>query len=100
MYPNREFDNFSLVHELSYQLRVKDAMTSVVCTITPQETLRDARKILREKRISGLPVVHGKKLVGVISVEDILSALDENAIDLPVEKKMTRNVKTLEPNFT
>jgi CBS-domain-containing membrane protein/anti-sigma regulatory factor (Ser/Thr protein kinase) len=75
-------------------------MTSEVCTVTPQETLRDARKVMREKRISGLPVVEGKKLVGVISVDDILSALDESAIDLPIEKRMTRDVKTLEPNFT
>lgn len=35
MNENREFDNFSFVHELSYQLRVKDAMTQVISTVTP-----------------------------------------------------------------
>lgn len=100
MNQNKEFDDFSLAHELSYQLRVRDAMTQIISTITPQETMRDARKILRDKRISGLPVVEGSKLVGIVSVEDIIRALDENAIDSKVEERMTQNVKTLDANDT
>ncbi len=100
MRASKELDNFSFIHELAYRLRVRDAMTQIVSTVSPEKSMWEARTILRDKRISGLPVVQGKKLVGIISVEDIIRALDEKEINSVVEKRMTRNVKTLDPNST
>ena len=57
---------------------VEDVMTRDVETITPQETVANACRMLVSLRVGALPVVdaHGK-LRGILSVTDVLSAAAE-----------------------
>ncbi|HQL09478.1 MAG TPA: tetratricopeptide repeat protein [Lentisphaeria bacterium] len=87
--------NISIVSELMYQLKVRDVMTSVVATATPQQRLRDVQHIMRDRKISGVPIVEQQRLVGIISLDDIIRALDKGEIELPVSERMTRNVATI-----
>ena len=53
--------------------KVKDIMTTDLITISPLDTLQDALVLLQRKKIGAFPVVaEQKKLVGIISVRDIL----------------------------
>jgi len=52
-------------------------MTSKPLTIEPDADLRDAARILVEKRIRRLPVIEGGHLVGLLSVADIIHALSQ-----------------------
>jgi len=55
---------------------VRDFMTSPAITIKPDADLRDAARVLDEKRIKRLPVTNDEnRLVGVISRADIVKAL-------------------------
>ncbi len=54
----------------------KDIMTQDVVTVTPDTRLQEVAKILAEKKISGLVVVDGDKVVGIVSEADILKAGD------------------------
>lgn len=54
-------------------LRVSDVMTKDVLTFTPETSIRDAMEGLSSNHLSGAPVVSGEKVVGVISMTDILS---------------------------
>ncbi len=54
--------------------KVKDIMSSDVKTIYPDKTLKDAAKLMASHVIKRLPVVSGGKLVGIISIEDIMRA--------------------------
>ena len=58
-------------------------------TISPKDKLEDALKMMREKRISGIPVVEPKsgKLVGILTNRDVRFATDTS---LPVSQLMTR----------
>lgn len=50
--------------------------------VTRDQSLKEAAKILYEKRIHGLPVINQKKqLVGIISPTDILKNIRKNIID-------------------
>lgn len=61
-------------------------------TVTKDQDIEDAAKILFEKRIHGLPVVDKKKhIVGIISPTDILSVLPENNKNV-VEDYYTHNL--------
>jgi CBS domain-containing protein len=53
-------------------MRVRDVMTQDVATVAPDTDLRDLAALLVEKRISGVPVVEGGRVVGVVSERDIL----------------------------
>ena len=81
--------------ELVYELRVEQAMKENVCTVGPEETMDDVRDILREKKISGAPVVAGDELVGIISIEDLIKCLVRGETKEKVKDKMTTDVATL-----
>jgi len=92
-------DSPSVVLELIYQLKIKDVMCSAVITAGKTDTMRHIRAIMRENNISGLPVAEGQNLLGIISIEDIIEALDEGCIDKTVEERMTRNVIVLQDDM-
>ena len=52
---------------------VRDIMTKKVVAITSDKTLEDATHIMVERDIKKLPVLEGKKLVGVITATDLIS---------------------------
>ena len=58
-------------------MQAKDVMTSWVATIGPQATVREAAKLMAERRISAVPVVDDKdRLVGIVSEGDLLRRLE------------------------
>lgn len=57
---------------------VKNIMTSNVITITPESSIKEVGRILKEKRISGLPVVDNDgELVGIITLTDMFKILGQ-----------------------
>jgi CBS domain-containing protein/anti-sigma regulatory factor (Ser/Thr protein kinase) len=83
------------LQELTYELRVEDAMTKKVVTVTPQTTMTEVREVLRVHRISGTPVLEDGRLVGVVSLEDLINALADGELGATAGEKMARDVKTL-----
>ena len=85
------------IQELVYELKVQAVMTRRLITLAPDTPMSSLRSILRENRISGVPVVQGESLVGVISVEDFINWLAQGGPDCPVGERMSRQVRTLSP---
>ena len=83
------------VQELVYELKIEQVMTKNVITVTPDCNIRDLKEILRVKRISGAPVVLGDELVGIISIENLIRALEKGELMATVGEKMTTKVQTL-----
>jgi CBS domain-containing protein/anti-sigma regulatory factor (Ser/Thr protein kinase) len=86
---------FTKAQELVYELKIAEVMTKNVITVSPETSIHEVKEVLRTKRVSGLPVARGRELVGVISIEDIIKALESGAMDALVGEKMTTNVVTL-----
>lgn len=66
------------VHEMYYlmaELKVKDIMSREVITIGVGETVEKAAVKMLEHRITGLPVVDGGRLVGILSQGDVFRLL-------------------------
>ena len=97
--PISTFDSPSIVLELIYQLKIKDVMHRTVITAKKTDSLRHIQALMRENYITGLPIIEGENLVGIVSIEDIIMALDRGYIDHPVEKYMSRNVIVLEEDM-
>ncbi len=83
------------VEELSYDLKIHEVMTAALKTATPDMPLSQVLEILRVSRISGLPVVDKDRLVGVLSLEDIVRALQKNDLSALTSQYMTREVVTV-----
>jgi len=82
----------SRVEELSYDLKVSETMTREVKTVSPAQPLSSVLEILRVGRISGVPVLEDGKLVGVLSIEDIVHAMEKNDLEAPVRSYMSAGV--------
>ena len=85
----------TLLQELAYELRVEQAMTRDVITVSPDATMAELREVLRANRISGTPVVDAGEIVGIISIEDLIKALASGEMDVSVAEKMTCDPETL-----
>lgn len=75
-------------------------MTKEVITLKPDSTLGEAREIMLKKRIHHLPVLEGKRLVGMITSWDMFK-LGQSADEyspIKVREVMTTKVATLEPD--
>ncbi|HEX4269545.1 MAG TPA: CBS domain-containing protein [Steroidobacteraceae bacterium] len=52
-------------------------MTSPVITVSPDNSLQDCMRLMTEHRIRHLPVVEGGRVVGMISIGDLVKAVIE-----------------------
>lgn len=85
---------------LVYELRVRDAMTKSLITAAPSDSLRAIQHLMKVHRISGIPIKQEGRLLGIVSLEDIINALDKGHINDPAERWMTRGVVTLRDHFS
>ena len=64
--------------EIDWNTPVRELMSPIVATLTPQATIGDAVTIMNEKGYRNVPLVKDGKLVGSISVFDIITYLAES----------------------
>jgi acetoin utilization protein AcuB len=58
-------------------LTVQDVMTRAVVTVSSGTEVREAARLMHERRIGALPVVDGGKLVGILTETDVLGAFQK-----------------------
>ena len=81
--------NMSPAAQAAHVARVKRFESGVVkdpITIAPQMTVRDVLALIRQHKISGLPVVDGGKVVGIVTNRDLRF---ESNLDQPIQNIMT-----------
>jgi acetoin utilization protein AcuB len=59
-------------------------MTPNPVTVTPETTLPEAHRLMKERRIRRLPVMDGDKLVGIVTWGDIREASPSDATSLDI----------------
>ncbi len=75
-------------------------MTTELITIGPEENLAKAHELLTTRRFHHLPVLDGKKLVGLITTYDLFKLTQPRSEykDVKVKEIMTKKLATLEPS--
>jgi anti-sigma regulatory factor (Ser/Thr protein kinase)/predicted transcriptional regulator len=74
-------------------------MTTDLITAARTDTLRHVQKLMQEHHISGVPVAEEGRLFGLVSVDNILRALDFGYIEDTIEGRMTRNLVVLDADM-
>ena len=85
--------------ELIFRLKIKDVMSTELVTAGKGETLRTIQHRMKDENITGVPIVEEKRLLGIVSMHDILTAFDEGTIDEAADGHMSRNIKVLEDDM-
>src|ERR1700754_2208796 len=81
--------NMSIEAQAREVARVKKFESGVIhepITITPDKTIREVLELTRAKNISGVPVVVGSRVVGIVTHRDLRF---ETKLDAPVSSVMT-----------
>ncbi len=69
----RDYARKVILHgKSSHELEVRDIMTSKVITVHPGQSVEECMALMTEKRIRHLPVTEGERLIGVISIGDLV----------------------------
>ena len=63
-----------LAGKASPTTRVGDVMETRVACARPEQTVEECMAVMTEKRVRHLPVLHHKKLVGLISIGDLVKS--------------------------
>ncbi len=71
----------------SKEIAVKDIMSSAVVSVSPSQTVEECMAIMTEKRYRHLPVLDNRKLVGIISIGDLVKSI------ISEQKFMIENLK-------
>jgi CBS domain-containing membrane protein len=92
---------------------ISEVMTTEVYTVQEHEPLSTACRIMAERNLRHVPVLRGRKLVGLISHRDLCRALPSSLLEAEeskahgfidsmarVEDVMIREPRTLNPNHT
>lgn len=64
------YDNYLLQH-----IPVSICMTPHPITVTPDSSIAEAARLMRDHKIGGLPVVEGDQVVGIVTETDLLNYL-------------------------
>jgi len=82
--------NMSIARQVAEVDKVKRSESGMIVdpvTLPVDAKLKDALKLMERYRISGIPIVQGRKLVGILTNRD---QRFETNLDLPVEQIMTK----------
>ncbi|MGI6552792.1 MAG: CBS domain-containing protein [Bacillota bacterium] len=76
----------------------QDVMSSPVKTLSADQTVDEAARLLQRYGHSGIPVMEKDRLVGIISRRDIDKAIHHRLGHAPIKAYMSRNVKHVDPH--
>jgi CBS domain-containing protein len=64
-----------LKEKTSMDTPVKEIMTQKVVYLRPEQTIQECMALMTDKRIRHLPVLENDRLVGIISIGDVVKAI-------------------------
>jgi len=92
--------NISIGEQVSMVRRVKKEESLIIRdlhVVTPNTSIEEAERIMKNNKIAGLPVVEGDKLVGILTNRDIRFYKGEK---IKVSELMTKDVITAEEGIS
>lgn len=93
-------DSPLVIMELLHRFRVKEVMRATnIISLKRDDTLRTAKELMRNNKISGLPVLDGQRLLGMVSVNQIITALEGGWLDEPCHLHMSTSLIVLEEDM-
>lgn len=85
--------------EMIQRLKVRDVMTSRLAAVERLTPLREAQRLMKANKISGVPVKEGGRFLGLITINDIINALQGGYIDAPCQDHMSTKLVVLEDDM-
>ncbi len=88
-----------VILDIIFRIKIKDVMTKNPRSVEPDVPMLEAKKIMKENGVTGLPVVKNRRLLGIISIHDILECLETGDLSGAVKNYMSKNLTVLEEDM-
>jgi acetoin utilization protein AcuB len=75
---------------------VRDIMSAPVATARPRATVREAANLLRGRTVGCLPIVDGGKVVGIVTISDLLELIGRG-VERPIERSTSWTLRARGP---
>jgi CBS domain-containing protein len=74
MFSERDYTRkIALQGKTSKETRVREILTSKVISVTPHDSIEECMRLMSEYHIRHLPVLKDKKIVGIVSIGDLVN---------------------------
>jgi len=82
-------------------MNIRDVMTSNPRTVSPQDSIQNAARIMRDEDTGAVPVVDNGRPVGIVTDRDIVvRAVADGELNRPVRDVVSGSVVTARPDMT
>ena len=82
------------------KISVQDAMNPNVLSLSPQDKVEAAYQVMQEKGFRGIPILDSGKVVGIVTMSDILRIPKEKMGSTEIRGVMTQGILTANPDET
>jgi CBS domain-containing protein len=78
---------------------IDEAMTRDPRTLTPESSVAEAARFMRDDEVGSLPLVEGTKCIGTVTDRDIVLAVvaESLPLDTPVREIAAKHLVTVDP---
>jgi CBS domain-containing protein len=82
--------------------KIADIMSADCVTVTPQDNLYEAASLMKDHNIGFVPVIEGRKLIGVITDRDLVirGYAEKQPGTISVKEVLTEDVQTVTPQMS
>jgi CBS domain-containing protein len=83
-------------------MNIRDVMTPNPRTVTPDESIQNAARIMRDEDTGVVPVVENGRPVGVVTDRDIVvrAVADGSQVNRPIREIVTNNLVAVTPDMS
>jgi CBS domain-containing protein len=83
-------------------MNIRDVMTPNPRTLSPEDSIQNAARIMRDEDTGAIPVVENGRPVGVVTDRDIVvrAVADGGQLDRPVRDIATTNLVSVSPDMS
>ncbi|MCB0166496.1 MAG: CBS domain-containing protein [Anaerolineae bacterium] len=75
IFSERDYARSITLNKSPHEVRVKELMSAKVVTITRDKTIENCMELMTNQRIRHLPVLDQKRVIGVISIGDVVKSI-------------------------
>jgi CBS domain-containing protein len=82
--------------------KIADIMSADCVTVTPQDNLYEAASLMKDHNIGFVPVIEGRKLIGVITDRDLVirGYAEKQPGTISVKEVLSEDVQTVSPHMS
>jgi CBS domain-containing protein len=82
-------------------MNIRDVMTSNPRTVSPEDTIQNAARIMRDEDTGVVPVVENGRAVGIVTDRDIVvRAVADGQLDRPIRDIVSGDVVSARPDMS